>query len=355
MQLACSTMISRKIGKVFKDYTQSVAYHEFSRSLHLLILGEMLSKILSPLLNKSSFRVAYVGHAPFLWANVEALRDFGFKETYFETGADGVHQGLPLSEFNAKDFDIAFVPDSNTAQKVLLELQKTEIRMASRTFKVIEFQDIFNAHIAALRSMRRGKYRTCLNPKKLAAICCAVYLAPCSGIILECGCYLGGTTIYMAKVQKGLGGSSPARRIYALDTFEGLPEPTEKDLGGEFVYPRGEWADTRKELVQSFYSAHGVDKDIVVVRGLIQKTLPGVLKSSGDVSFAFLDMDQYAGSVAALEAIIPAIKPGALVIVDDTGVHGVNVAIEEILRKDSSVRRFGLTGNLDLLVFGRTP
>ena len=157
---------------------------------------------------------------------------------------------------------------------------------------------------------------------------------------------MGGTTIQMALLQRALG---LKRRIYALDTFEGMPEPTASDYGGGMVYTAGMFADNRQGLVQSYYRKAGVEADIEIVPGLCQDTLPGIIAKTPHVAFAFLDTDQYAGTNGGLDMIGPVLRCGDVIVVDDTSVHGVDTAIREALARDAGLVRAPVLMNFDLV------
>jgi predicted O-methyltransferase YrrM len=84
----------------------------------------------------------------------------------------------------------------------------------------------------------------------------------------------------------------------------------------------------------------GVDNDITIVKGLCQETLPNILSQNPKLKFALLDTDQYAGTKGGLDCIVPTISTDAIIVVDDTTVHGVNNAIEETLREFPGLARF---------------
>jgi predicted O-methyltransferase YrrM len=286
-------------------------------------------------------RTAVVGyHASFL-RNAETLADCGFAVSYFAGRADDIyHASRPLSELNPAEFDCVLVADESSEEEFCKEL-------AAKGAKPIRIMQIVKAHVSVLKSLSYRGVVSCLNPYKQAVITAVVAISDPDGIIIECGVYMGGTTIQMALLQRLLG---IKRLIFALDTYQGMPEPTEADYGGGFIYTAGMFSDTRRNLVQSYYQKAGVAEDIQIVPGLCQTTLPTIIRQNPNVAFAFLDTDQYAGTKGGLDTIGPILKKGAAIVIDDTTVRGVNVAIKEALERDPGLARSPVLMNFDLVM-----
>lgn len=322
-------------------------YEAVSADLHDLLIADALAKFLKARTGRTSFRAAYVGHDPQTFKVVEALRDCGFQEDYFAGREDDeFHAPKPLSRFEPTAFDVALVGDVDQAREEQLAAE-IRCRAAGGGCTVVRFRQLVSAHVRALREIRAENYFTCLNPRKLSLIAAAVYMSPPEGAVVECGVFMGGTTVYVGLLQRFLG---LVRPIYALDTFAGMPAPTQKDFGGGMHYRAGLFNETRLDVVASVCRAHGLEGAVRLVSGLVQDTLPAVLKESPRVAFAFLDTDQYAGTAGGLAHVLPAAVPGALVIIDDTGVTGVDRAINEALEANPGLRRHPVSGNFDLLL-----
>lgn len=191
---------------------------------------------------------------------------------------------------------------------------------------------------------------TCLNYEKILALAAGLYLSAHSGAIVECGIFRGGTTLFMALLLKALG---IRRKIYAFDTFDGLPAPTEKDIQAGGHYPEGFFSETSHEAVVQLFRQHGLGDDfagIELVPGLVEKTLPLIFPGlKQGVSLAFLDMDQHSGIFHALAELLKHRMNGVLVFVDDAAIPGVDLAIREACAGRVAARSH-LTQNLDLLV-----
>ncbi len=90
------------------------------------------------------------------------------------------------------------------------------------------------------------------------------------------------------------------------------------------------------------------EKSIELVKGDVVETLPKLK----DINFGlvFLDTDQYKGTKVGLEFLKGQTSPFPDVIVDDTTLSGVNLAIDEFLDNDSPYIRKNLSTNFDYLV-----
>nr|CCC94039.1 conserved hypothetical protein [Trypanosoma congolense IL3000] len=165
-----------------------------------------------------------------------------------------------------------------------------------------------------------------------------------SSALIECGVSGGGSVVLMAVVAAHY--SSGKRRIYALDTFSGMPDPAtfdQLDEGGMRI-PAAEtsWGCgtcfATEENVRRLARNFGVEDSVVTVPGLFSDTLPLVLEEAGSGGVAMLhaDADWYASTKCALECTWPAIIQGGVVQVDDYHYWlGCRKAVDEfVLKKD---------------------
>ena len=103
-----------------------------------------------------------------------------------------------------------------------------------------------------------------------------------NGVFIELGCWKGGCPALMAYVSKI---KKSERKTYAIDSFMGFPEPTNKD--------------TKK-------------KDIV-----------GIAKANiKEIAILRLDMDLYEPTKVCLKQLYPLVVRGGFVVIDDYGYKG---------------------------------
>lgn len=172
----------------------------------------------------------------------------------------------------------------------------------------------------------RGQKLTYLSISKLAAM--AYYTARLednsdSGLILEAGCALGGSSILMASVK------NEDREMRVYDVFGLIPPPTEQDtpdvharykvikegkskgIGGDEYYG---YQDSLESVVLDNFKAFGVaERNVLLVKGLVQDTL----HVEQPVVMAHIDVDWYEPVKTCLERIFPFLVPGGIIILDD--------------------------------------
>jgi len=333
----------QKIKKLLEIYGP-IHYQLFSRDLNTLLICQALAKVLCVTTASNSqartrLRTAFFGSHPLI-SYSECLKDFGFDISFFCGDKNNVFIKYDdAAKLNAQDFDCALVADEHNEEKLCA-------LASSHGLSPIRIMRLVNAHISVLKKMHFRSVKTCLHPYKQAIITAAVGITNSSGTIVECGVFLGGTTVQIALLNRELGID---RKIFALDTYEGMPTPTDKDFGGGFVYTAGMFSENRHDLVQAYFRKAGVDQDITIIKGLCQETLPSILSKNPQVAFALLDTDQYAGTKGGLDCIAPTLSANAIIIVDDTSVHGVDVAIKESLRTVPGLARFPTLFNFDII------
>jgi O-methyltransferase len=101
------------------------------------------------------------------------------------------------------------------------------------------------------------------------------------GVVVECGCYLGGATANLSLVCEIVG-----RELIVYDSFEGLPAPDPRDKYGN-PYTEG-ILDADIEQVKANVRRHGVIDCCTFVKGFFADTLP---RHEQPVVLCFLDVD----------------------------------------------------------------
>lgn len=146
------------------------------------------------------------------------------------------------------------------------------------------------------------------------------------GDVTEFGCYVGTTSVHIAKRLKDTGWT-----LWLYDSFEGLPPKTAEDrspAGEQFV--TGELLATKKQLIKNLTQAHVPMPKITKgwFSELTEQQVPE------QIAFAFLDGDYYHSIKDPLKLIWPRLSPGAIVVVDDyanEALPGAAKAVDEWL------------------------
>jgi hypothetical protein len=160
------------------------------------------------------------------------------------------------------------------------------------------------------------------------------------GAFVECGVWRGGCAALMAYVAKS---ARSGREIWLFDSFEGLPEPSEKDGADAASYASGRVSGALKtigkcvgpmqDVNEVLFERFRVDENNIVFRkGWFQNTLPGAKAVIGPIAILRLDCDWYESTMVCLENLYDRVTPGGFIIVDDyLRWDGCRKAVDEYL------------------------
>lgn len=136
------------------------------------------------------------------------------------------------------------------------------------------------------------------------------------GSILECGVYRGATLLGMTHILNRRGIRT---RMLGFDSFEGFPEPVQKDAQADgTMHPdvrAGALSDSAYEHLRSQITGLGWDDRISLTKGFFENTLASI----GDQRFSLvhLDCDLYESYMTCLEFCYPRMLPGSVIVLDD--------------------------------------
>jgi predicted O-methyltransferase YrrM len=154
------------------------------------------------------------------------------------------------------------------------------------------------------------------------------------GDIAEVGAYRGASAKLLAWV-------APQRVLHVFDTFEGLPEPGEKDCK---QFHRGQYRASEAELREYLDGCN-----VRIYKGLF----PGTASTLANQSFAFvhLDADLYQSIKDGLEFFYPRMEKGGIILVHDFAPRheGVYRAVQEFFHERPEPV-MELTGNQAMIV-----
>jgi hypothetical protein len=160
------------------------------------------------------------------------------------------------------------------------------------------------------------------------------------GSIVECGVWRGGSMMLALAELLRLGAAT--RDAYLYDTFEGMPDPTARDVswnGQSATYLLKKdslrkqtseiWASAPESMVAHNLSLTGYPADrIQLVKGRVEETLARNLP--GPIALLRLDTDWYASTLHELKLLYPLLSKGGILIIDDYGHwKGARHAVDE--------------------------
>jgi len=168
-----------------------------------------------------------------------------------------------------------------------------------------------------------GSIRDHRNNRRRAVEEVADYLmgAEIPGDYLEFGVYKGWTFSHACKFF-GYYPHHKHMRFFALDSFEGLPEPQGFDAvnGYTATFYEGQFACTEAEFIENLRQ-EGVDLDKVrTVKGWFSESLTDEMAARYEidkVAVAWIDCDLYESTVPILRFLTPRLVNGSVLIFDD--------------------------------------
>ncbi|RNF26873.1 macrocin-O-methyltransferase domain-containing protein [Trypanosoma conorhini] len=162
------------------------------------------------------------------------------------------------------------------------------------------------------------------------------------GALVECGVAGGGSAVLLAVVAAHY--SEHPRKVYALDTFDGMPDPTASDVlkGGSTPAEATAWGSgtcsALQENVRRLAKDFDVEEQLVIVPGMFQETLPQLLREidTEGVAMLHVDADWYESTRCALELLWPLVLKGGVVQVDDYNYwDGCRKAVDEFVHSQA--------------------
>jgi len=141
------------------------------------------------------------------------------------------------------------------------------------------------------------------------------------GNFVECGVAAGGSSALLAAVVARH--SRRPRKVFSLDTFEGMPPPTAEDAHqGNPADETGWGTGTCAAPVESLLEAcerSGGSAHVVPIKGLFQETLPVRKGEMGAIALLHMDGDWYDSTMAILREVYDQVDPGGFIQIDDYG------------------------------------
>jgi hypothetical protein len=142
------------------------------------------------------------------------------------------------------------------------------------------------------------------------------------GHIVEYGSFRGGSAFFMAALAKKF---LPGVQIYALDTFEGMPE-TDSAID---AHGAGDFADTSLAEIREAAERHGLS-NIHFVKGLFEATAPALLSDIKSIALAHIDCDIYSAVKFSYEISKSFMVPMGYYVFDDATVSSCIGATEAV-------------------------
>ncbi|MDX2243334.1 MAG: TylF/MycF/NovP-related O-methyltransferase [Leptolyngbyaceae cyanobacterium bins.302] len=160
------------------------------------------------------------------------------------------------------------------------------------------------------------------------------------GEFVECGTYRGGAAALMAVVIQRY--SLRPRKLYACDTFTGMPDPTEADRhDGVPANLTGFGAGTLQAPVQEYLyqicQILGVSDIVIPIPGLFADTLPVLQLQIRAIALLHADGDWYESTMDIFTHLYDRVTAAGLIQIDDYGHwEGCRQAVHEFERSQNA-------------------
>jgi hypothetical protein len=166
------------------------------------------------------------------------------------------------------------------------------------------------------------------------------------GDIIETGVWRGGTCIFIQGIMKTYNeidpNKYPMRNLYVADSFAGFPLANPDIKVDHDKYSTYYNDEIRKfmsisldEVQTNFKNYDLLDPNVFFIEGFFNKTLPYVISQNIITELALLrvDCDMYESTNDVLNTMYDKVTKGGYVIIDDYGLKGCRMAIDEFREK----------------------
>lgn len=164
------------------------------------------------------------------------------------------------------------------------------------------------------------------------------------GDFVECGVWKGGNTMMVALTLMEF--KERGRNIYLYDTFEGMSEPTNKDISYKDENANIVWAQSQKdnhtdwcyspidEVKNNLYSTGYPKEKLFFIKGKVEDTIPETVPEK--ISVLRLDTDWYKSTYHELFHLYPLLTKNGFLIIDDYGYwQGAREAVNEYVKENN--------------------
>jgi hypothetical protein len=222
--------------------------------------------------------------------------------------------------------ELRFFPHNEAAGKLLAKVEELTKPLLETSLGDDEFKELY----------RTIRPHTMLHEHRLFSLYTLAKRAceeDVPGNFVECGVAAGGGSALLAAVMKRHG--KRERLHFALDTFEGMPDPTAEDIavGGVAANDTGWGAGTcaaPRESLEAVCDKLGVRDLVRPIKGTFQETLAKHKEEIGEIALLHLDADWYESTRTVLNELYDRIADDGYVQFDDYGGwSGCRKAIDE--------------------------
>lgn len=196
-----------------------------------------------------------------------------------------------------------------------------------------------------------SNYNTLQNSFDLALLCKEL-----DGDFVECGVAAGSQVAAMHR-------AAPDKKIWLFDSFEGIPLASKydttqpgigvirHDVNGYLLTTSGITAVSIEQVKQHFAEWNIDDTNFEYVQGWFENTVPE--NTIDKISLLRLDGDLYNSTKVCLEYLYPKLVKGGFLIVDDYGLDGCRLAVDEYFDKHEIKKDFKTVKETQTVIYSQ--
>ncbi|BAQ65666.1 CmcI family methyltransferase [Geminocystis sp. NIES-3709] len=242
-----------------------------------------------------------------------------------------LHIKQPPSSIQSLYEELRYFPDNNQAKTLLEQLLKQYPQFVARQIQDSEFQELYQ-EIQPYTMLSEARLYSLFTLVK------RVCLENISGNFVECGVAGGGSTGLISAIVKRY--TKQPRQIYAFDSFEGMPTPTDKDKSSGIPAELTGWSTgtcaAPEDSVTEICNKLGSFDILHLVKGYFEDTLPKMRDQLGVIAFLHMDGDWYSSTQAIINNLYDRISPYGYIQIDDYGFwEGCRQAITEFQQQNN--------------------
>lgn len=258
--------------------------------------------------------------SPFVAKGLDFFRDCGWRTRIYNT------MQIMGVAWRGNVSPVDHQPDPRVQWDIPAHLDGYEISDCSFDADTAEFERIYRVI---------KPYTMVGRPRLFALYCNALQICRenIPGDFVECGACRGGSAALLAYVAKTH--SRVPRKVYACDTFEGMPEPGAADChkgmdAAQCGFPAGSLRAPIETGLSEVARRAGVADIVTPVKGLFRDTLPGLAAKIGPLSLLHADGDWYDSTMDIFRNLFEKVSAGGYVQIDDYGHwEGCRRAVED--------------------------
>jgi Flp pilus assembly protein TadD len=236
-----------------------------------------------------------------------------------------IRMNQPGAALQSLHEELRYFPDNTEAKNLLNQIIAQYPQFVSGHIEDAEFQELLQV-VRPYTMLSEARLYSLFHLAKL------VCLENIPGNFVECGVAGGGSTALMAAVIKRY--TKQPRWLYAFDSFDGMPSPTEQDKHNGVPAEATGWGTgtcaAPEFSVHEICSKLGVSHIVKTVKGYFQDTLPEMRDFVGMIALLHMDGDWYESTKTILNNLYDRVVNDGFIQVDDYGYwEGCRQAVHE--------------------------